>query len=202
MTAGSSRAETITMGSCGCRARRCTSALKPCAPGMLRSSRSRSASGSASTSWYSASTFSASRSCACGSTRATAPRRASRKSGWSSAISRVGIASPALPLAGEGRGGGALRHAAMLYQRFDYRWIRERARVAELVRCVLRDLAQDAAHDLSAARLRQPRCPLQVVGRGDRADFLAHVGDEFLAQLVGIGFARDEGDVGVDALAL
>src|SRR3546814_18523253 len=36
----------------------------------------------------------------------------------------------------------------------------------------------------------------------DLADLLAHPGDQFLAQVVGTAFARDQGYVGVNALAL
>ena len=46
--------------------------------------------------------------------------------------------------------------------------------VAEVAEIVLGDLAQDAAHDLARAGLGQAGRPLDHVGRGDRADLLAH----------------------------
>ena len=91
ITVASSRADTTTTGNCGCNARKCTSALKPCAPGMFRSINTRSASGCCSASAYSASSLSASSKVTPGITRGTAPRSASRNSGWSSAIRRVGM---------------------------------------------------------------------------------------------------------------
>src|SRR5690606_31394318 len=56
---------------------------------MVRSISKRSASGCSSTMAHSESTPSASKSLACGNRRCTAPRKASRNSGWSSAIKKV-----------------------------------------------------------------------------------------------------------------
>src|SRR3546814_3299927 len=50
---------------------------------------------------------------------------------------------------------------------------RSRRGVAEVGVVVLGYLAQDAAHDLPGARLRQAGRPLDEIGRGDRADLLA-----------------------------
>jgi len=85
-TPDSSRADTTTTGNCGCAARTCTRALKPCAPGMFRSISNRSASPSVSIIANIAATSAASTMRACGKARPTAPRKASRNSGWSSAI--------------------------------------------------------------------------------------------------------------------
>ena len=60
MVCASSSADTTTTGRSGRLPRTCTSALKPCAPGMLRSSSSRSASGSDSSATSSVATESAS----------------------------------------------------------------------------------------------------------------------------------------------
>ena len=66
----------------------------------------------------------------------------------------------------------------------DHGGIRQGRGVAEAARLVLGDLAQDAAHDLAGAGLRQARCELDLVGRRDRADVLAHPRHQFLAQLL------------------
>ena len=83
-----------------------------------------------------------------------------------------------------------------------HRRIGQRRGIAQAVGLVGGDLAQDAAHDLAAARLRQRRRPLDRIRRGDRADLLAHPGDQFLAQLLGRFLAQLQRDIGVDALAL
>ena len=80
--------------------------------------------------------------------------------------------------------------------------IGERRRVAQVAEIVLGDLAQDAAHDLARARLGQAGRPLDGVGRGDRADLLAHPCHQFLAQFLAGIEPGIQGDVGVDALAL
>ena len=54
-------------------------------------------------------------------------------------------------------------------------------RFAQAVGLVRRDLAQDAAHDLSRSGFGQAGRELDDIGCGDRADFLAHPSDEFLA---------------------
>src|SRR5262249_21376000 len=63
----------------------------------------------------------------------------------------------------------------------DHRGIGERRGVAEIAVLVFGDLAQDSAHDLPRARLRQAGRELNEIGRGDRADLLAHPGDQLLA---------------------
>src|SRR5580700_585189 len=65
-----------------------------------------------------------------------------------------------------------------------------------------RDLAQDPAHDLARARLRQVRRPLQEIGRGDRADLLAHPLHQLAAQRLARLLADLQRDIGVNALAL
>src|SRR5437660_4620569 len=62
----------------------------------------------------------------------------------------------------------------VLHQVIDHAGISERRGVAERAVIVLGDLAQDAAHDLARAGLGQPGRELDEVGRGDRADLLAH----------------------------
>ena len=49
--------------------------------------------------------------------------------------------------------------------------------------------------------LGKPRCPVDYVWGGDGADFGADLLDEFGFEVVGIGFAHVEGDVGIDALS-
>src|SRR5690606_34748642 len=142
----------------------------------------------ASTSAYSASTSSASRSRAPGSTRCTAPRSASRNSGWSSATRMVEAIEP------------SVGNAPLFHERIDHRGIGQGAGVAELVGRVLGDLAQDAAHDLSRARLRQARRPLDVVRRGGGTDLAPHLLHQFPAQFLALLLAGGEGHVGIDAL--
>ena len=64
------------------------------------------------------------------------------------------------------------------------------------------DLAQDPAHDLAAARLRQIGRPLDQIRRGDRADLLPHLHHQLLAQRLARLVAGLQGDIGIDALAL
>ena len=67
----------------------------------------------------------------------------------------------------------------------DHGGIGQRRGVAEIGEIVLGDLAQDAAHDLAGARLGQAGRELDQIGRGDRADLLAHpVAQLDLEQLV------------------
>src|SRR5690606_29632604 len=73
---------------------------------------------------------------------------------------------------------------------------------AQLVGRILGDLAQHAAHDLAAAGLGQCRRPLDVVGRGGRADLVAHLLHQLPAQRFARLDAFVQGDVGVDALSL
>ena len=66
-----------------------------------------------------------------------------------------------------------------------------------------RILRESAAHDLAGAGFRQAGGPLDDVGRGDGADFLADEGDQFLASGRRVGVdAGLQGDIGIDALAL
>ena len=66
----------------------------------------------------------------------------------------------------------------------------------------MRDLAQDAAHDLAGARLGQVRHEVDVVRRRDRPDLRPHVAGEDLLEVVAGLLPVLEDDVGVDALAL
>src|SRR3984957_7568301 len=84
----------------------------------------------------------------------------------------------------------------------DYGGVRECRGVTEIAVLVLGDLAQDAAHDLARARLRQIGRELDEIGRGDRADLGAHPLHQFLAQGFARLLARHQGDIGIDALAL
>src|SRR6185312_10091621 len=181
---------------------------------MCRSSSSGSASGYCSISAYRPCTLSALRTCACGSAASTARCRASRNSGWSSAIRMSGIKGASINPVGAASAAMLLLIAEdlsrlkPLLRLFDqpfldealhHRGIGEGGDVAELVGLVLADLAQDAAHDLARAGLGQAGRPLDVVGRGDRADLLAHPGDQFLLQLVGAGAVAADVDHVVDA---
>src|SRR5882762_8849452 len=74
--------------------------------------------------------------------------------------------------------------------------------IAQLVVLVGGDLAQDAAHDLAGAGLRQVRGPLQQVGGGDRADLLAHPLHQLAAQRLVRLLVDAQCHIGVDALAL
>src|SRR5215469_15600479 len=65
----------------------------------------------------------------------------------------------------------------------------ERRGVAEIAVLVFGDLAQNPAHDLSRARLRQTGGELNEIRRGNGADLLAHPGDQLLAQVFARVFA-------------
>ena len=71
----------------------------------------------------------------------------------------------------------------------DHRRVGERRGVAEIAVLVFGDLAQNPAHDLSRARLRQTGGELNEIRRGDGADLLAHPGDQLLAQIFARAFA-------------
>ena len=96
--------------------------------------------------------------------------------------------------------------------------------IAKLVALASDDLAHDAAHDLAGARLGQVRDDVDLLGRREGADDLAHLEDELLdeaglvggvvAELTAGGlrsermlrenleeYVRLEGDEGVDSLA-
>src|SRR5258707_6615555 len=76
----------------------------------------------------------------------------------------------------------------------------ERRGVAEIAVLVFRDLAQNSAHDLARAGFWQAGRELNEIGRGNRADFFSHPGDQFLAQLVARLFAGHQRDIGINAL--
>src|SRR4051794_15771904 len=63
------------------------------------------------------------------------------------------------------------------------------------------DVAEEPAHDLAAAGLRQGVGEADVVRAGQGADLLDHVGAELLAELLAGRLARLEGDEGRDRLA-
>src|SRR5688572_20474499 len=95
-----------------------------------------------------------------------------------------------------------LRLAAVRDEVRDDGGIGERRGIAQLVMLVGGDLAQDPAHDLARAGLRQARRPLDVVRLRDRADLLAHPLRELSAQRIGGRLAALQGHVRVNALAL
>jgi hypothetical protein len=64
----------------------------------------------------------------------------------------------------------------------DYTRLRQRRQVAELVALARDDLAHDAPHDLTRARLGQVRDDVDLLGRRERPDDLAHLEDELLDQ--------------------
>src|SRR5829696_4375580 len=70
------------------------------------------------------------------------------------------------------------------HQIIHHRWVGQGRGVAEIAILVLSDLAQDAAHYLARACLRQARCELDEVGLRDGADLLAHPLQQLLAQLL------------------
>src|SRR3989344_5428508 len=86
---------------------------------------------------------------------------------------------------------------AVLDEALHHRWIGECGGIAEIGKIVRGNLAQDAAHDLAGARLGQTRRPLNHAGRGDRADLLAHLLHQLLAQAVRGWHADLERDVTV-----
>jgi hypothetical protein len=67
---------------------------------------------------------------------------------------------------------------AILDEIIDHGGIGERRGIPEASGFVLRDLAQDAAHDFAGTGLWQARRELDLVGRGDRPDVLAHPGNQ------------------------
>src|SRR5262245_42119409 len=90
----------------------------------------------------------------------------------------------------------------ILHQVIHHRRVGQRRGIAERAVFVLGDLAQDAAHDLAGAGLRQAGGELDEIRRGDRADLLAHPADQFLAQVLRRLLAAHQRHVGIDALAL
>jgi len=68
----------------------------------------------------------------------------------------------------------------------DHGGVGEGGRITQGAELVFGDLAEDTPHDLAGAGLGQAGRELDEVGRGDRADLLAHpVATSCLAQLVG-----------------
>src|SRR5688500_15078535 len=92
--------------------------------------------------------------------------------------------------------------APSLDQGVDQARVGERRRVAERPIIVLGDLAQDAPHDLARAGLGQAGGEMEMVGRRDRPDLLPDVEAKLLLERLAMPLAGDQGDVGVDALAL
>ena len=95
-------------------------------------------------------------------------RRARREA--SSLLPYLATPTPAPPHKGEGKEGKALRALFALVlpvidQIVDHGGIGQRGSVAEIAVLVLGDLAQDAAHDFSRARLRQARGESDEMGR-------------------------------------
>src|SRR3954453_2106216 len=77
-----------------------------------------------------------------------------------------------------GRFGGLLSRRVLLvlpvlHEIIDHRGVGQGRGVAEAGGFILRDLAQDAAHDLARTRFRQARRKLNEIRRGDWADVLA-----------------------------
>ena len=87
-------------------------------------------------------------------------------------------------------------------QRVHHARFGQRGNVADLVGLVLGDLPEDAAHDFSAARLRQAGRKLDFVRHGNRADFLADMRGEFLFQFFAFGDAVLQRHERVERLAL
>ena len=89
---------------------------------------------------------------------------------------RRGFAGPGGDWFAGGRRCARVGLETFFYQDFDDVRIGERGGVANLIRLAFGDLAQDAAHDFTRARLRQRWRKLQLVRRGNRPDFLADAG--------------------------
>ena len=64
-----------------------------------------------------------------------------------------------------------------------------------------RDLAYDAAHDLARASLWKGLGPLNMIRRGDRANFLSHLGDQLSTKCLRCGNTLLRHDIGIDPLA-
>src|SRR4051812_22674354 len=74
--------------------------------------------------------------------------------------------------------------------------------VAKARGLALGDSAQDAAHDLAGTGLRQRGGEVDLLGRGECADVMAHLLDQLPAKLFAAVFAGVECDIGVDGGAL
>src|ERR1043166_2663152 len=89
----------------------------------------------------------------------------------------------------------------LLTQTGEHRVVLERGRVADRI-LAARDVAQQTAHDLSAARLRQRVGEAEIVRAREGADLLRDVLAECLPELLGRALARLERHEGGDRLAL
>ena len=87
-------------------------------------------------------------------------------------------------------------------QSVDHGGIGQRRGIPQVVQFVRRNLAQDAAHDLSGPGLGQGFGPLDDIEFGDGADFGAHLSDECGAQCVRWFDALIQHDAGIDTLPL
>mmetsp|Transcript_48119 Transcript_48119/g.104911 ORF Transcript_48119/g.104911 Transcript_48119/m.104911 type:complete len:242 (+) Transcript_48119:241-966(+) len=82
-------------------------------------------------------------------------------------------------------------------------WICQCGSITQVLRLVVRQrqLPQHAAHDFAAARLRQPRRPVDLVGRREGANDLSHLLLELHLERVVIGLPLIQCDVAPDAFA-
>src|SRR2546427_72054 len=101
-----------------------------------------------------------------------------------------------------GNDGELSRLRAILDEILNHRRIGQCGGVAEIAEFVLRDLAQDAAHDLAGACLRQARRPLDDVGTRRGADLLAHLFSKSLAYFFARRYTDFERDIAINSLAL
>ena len=84
----------------------------------------------------------------------------------------------------------------------DDRRVGQRRDVAECAELVLSDLAQDAAHDLAGAGLRQAGRELDQIRRRNRADLAADPVLQLLLEVLARRDALHQRDIGIDALSL
>src|SRR5438046_6053808 len=94
-----------------------------------------------------------------------------------------------------------IRLLFLFTQAGEHRVVLERRRVADRL-LAARDVAQQPAHDLSAARLRQRIGEAEIVRTREGADLLRDVLAERLPELLGRALARLERHEGGDRLAL
>src|SRR5690606_19373880 len=87
-------------------------------------------------------------------------------------------------------------------QAVDHRGVGQRGSVTEIVQLVAGNLAQDAAHDLAGAGLRQSAGDLNIVRPGKGAHLLADRHLELGENILGQGNALHRHDIGIDCLAL
>src|ERR1043165_8915282 len=91
---------------------------------------------------------------------------------------------------------------AFAHEAVDHRWVGQRRHITELIVLVGCDLAQDAPHDLSRARLGQCRCPLNEVWRCNGTDLRAHPIAQLAAQRLGRVLSSNERYIPADGLSL